>query len=142
MNSSSSNQNNKIKDLQKTINELNETKRKYLDEIAAKNQETEQLKMRLNSLEEDTNELSNYVAKLEGETGAIPELNAKLERQAADIGALNEMLQAKDEENEHLNMTINNLQNVIDENQVKNNLKNSLIILLANSRKSIKPIYK
>ena len=141
MNNSTSNQTSKIKELQKTISDLQETKRRYLDEYGGKNEEIEQLKMRLNKLEEEANETGEYVAKLEAETGAIPELSAKLEKHTLEMSALNEAIQAKDEENEHLNTTINNLQSVIDDNQVSFHHQNRCIKpILANARESIRSI--
>jgi len=118
LNASVGNYTNKIKEMQKTINELQETKKRYLDEAAVKNGEIEQLKISLNTLQEEREENTNYLARLEAETGEIPELQAKLERQAIEIGNLNDILQAKEEETSQLNGTIVNLQAVIDDSQV------------------------
>ena len=118
LNSSASQQMNRIKELQKTINELQEAKRKSLDDVGAKNEEIEQLKIKINNLQEDNREKNGYLAQLEREAEAIPELSARIEKQSIEMQNLSELIQAKEEENEHLNMTINNLQSVIDENQV------------------------
>jgi len=125
LNSGATEKKNKIKELQKTINELQETKRKYLDDVGAKNEEFEQLKIKFNALQEESAESQAYLARIESEAAAIPELSARLEKQTTEINELSDLIRAKTEENEHLNMTINNLQNVIDENQqIQENLSN------------------
>jgi len=125
LNHSASQQMGRIKELQKTINELQEAKRKSLDDVGAKNEEIEQLKIKVNNLQEDNREKNGYLAQLEREAEAIPELSARIEKHQLEVQQLSELIQAKDEENEHLNMTINNLQSVIDENQhIQENLSN------------------
>ena len=76
------------------------------------------MKIKINSLEEESSQSADYIARLETETGIIPELSNKLEKQSLEINALSEAVQVKDEENEQLNSTVNNLQSVIDDNQV------------------------
>ena len=125
LNTAATEKKNKIKELQKTINELQETKRKYLDDVGAKNEEFEQLKIKFNALQEQATEAQEYLSRLETEASAIPELSARLEKQTVELNELSELIRSKTEENEHLNMTINNLQSVIDENQqIQENLAN------------------
>lgn len=112
--------NNKMKEQQKLISELQEERKKLGNDFKNKNEETEKLRAQIRQLEEEIKNKKAYIVNLESDLSTISEMSSQVTKQSMEISQLKDLLKAQTAENETLHMSIANLQNILEENNVCN----------------------
>ena len=110
---------NKIRELQKNIADLQENKKNFVAEIKLRMGEIDSLKSTIKSKDEDIDIQRRQINKLESELKVVAELRGEIDKRDSEISNLKQQNEENESEIVSLQNGLHNLQIVHEESQVK-----------------------